>query len=84
MNFAAAGSTGLWLLEHGGLQAVTDLRTLAGAYHLLASQPMTSTAVLAAMTPANLDAATRTLNLLVTAVKDPSEKANLTALVQSL
>ncbi len=83
MNIQATGSVGLWLLEHGGLQAVTDMRTLFNVYQGLNAKPPTMTFA-AATTSATLDAVERTLKLLCTAVQDPTERANLQAVVASL
>ena len=81
MNIPATGAVGRWRLEHGGVQAVTDMRTLFGGYQGLTGKTMTFAA---ATSPATLDAVERTLKLLCGAVQDPAERANLQAVVASL
>lgn len=81
MNIQATGSLGLWLLEHGGVQAVTDMRTMFDVYRGITAK---TTTVQAALTPATLDAVERTLKLLATAVQDAGERANMVAVIASV
>lgn len=81
MNVAAAGMVGIYLLEKGGLQAVTDTRTLLGVFRGIQGGHLKA---MDAMSDANLDAAARVLKLLVAAVQDPNEKSEIVTLVKSL
>lgn len=81
MNAGAAFTVGIYLLEHGGLQAVGDARTLGGVYKGYLAGTLKAKDI---VTDANLDAAKRLLSVLVAVVADPSQKAELVALAKSL
>jgi hypothetical protein len=81
MNIKAAGMIGIYLLRTGGVQAVSDTRTLVNAYLGLSSGKASFSA---SLTTPLLDAVERTLKLLVGAVGDDGQRANLVALVDSL
>ena len=78
MNILAAAGLGIYFLEQGGPQAADDIRVLAGVYRGVTSgQPVVLSDDL-------LDAATRLMKIAATALKDPTEKANIISVIQSL
>ena len=81
MNIAAAGSIAIFLLEKGGLQSITDLRTIINMYNSVHTQKTTFADTL---TTQNLDAIQRVMVVLTSCVQDANGKAQLVKLINSL
>lgn len=81
MNLKATASLGLFFLDRGGLKAVTDFRTVLNAGLAVKSGKAGIDTLTA---PAVLDAVQNVLSILVAAAADPSARANVVALIQSL
>ena len=81
MNITAAGSVAILLLEKGGIQSITDLRTLVDVYSEVHSGKTQFADIL---TKENLDAAQRVMDVLAMCIQDDHNKILLQTFISSI